>query len=533
MNLLLGGINNLMKKMMTILLFVSSVFIISVISSPNQAFADTTDILQAPKPINEIFPDEGVAQLVAREIGKSTTSEVSQADLDGITKLDDAFQSSRTVPVIYSLEGVEYLHNLSELAIPNHSVSDISALEGLAKLKVIDISNSNVSDLSPLSKAKEISFIQARGNNISDISVFSSFSKINQVGLSENNISDISVLKDFPANQFVYIYLDNNKIKDISPLSGKSFHQLTLNNNEISDISPLNTMTLYAEYALTDDFYIDISSNHISDISSLKNANFSKLNYFYAEDQNITNQVKAFATDLRLENSVKNIEGKAISPGTISNNGSYYGSTLNWQLPSFVANVDYSFSEMVQIGQTTGVFSGKVTQPLVDGFIVTFDNEGSISTESYKSNVIISEPTEPTKEGFTFDGWYDAPIDGKKWDFATDKMPANDITLYAQFTETKIEPADPAVPIESEDSTDLEDSANSEDTVNPTSITKNETKDPSEIKVSEKIATKTKKVTEKTATNELPKTGDNSPYWILIGLFLVGTAVFTLKKKQA
>ncbi|MCD2224084.1 InlB B-repeat-containing protein [Listeria cossartiae] len=517
-----------MKKMITILLFVSSVFIISVISSPNQAFADTTDILQAPKPINEIFPDEGVAQLVARETGKSTTSEVSQADLDGITKLNDAIQSSRTVPMIYSLEGVEYLHNLRDLAIPNHSVSDISALEGLAELREIDISNSNVSDLSPLSKSTEISFIQVRGNNISDISVFSSFSKINQVDLSENNISDISVLKDFPADQFVYIYLDNNKIKDISPLSGKSFHQLTLNNNEISDISPLSTMTLYAEYALTDDFYIDISSNHISDISSLKNADFSKLNYFYAEDQDITNQAKAFTTDLTLENSVKNIEGKAISPETISNNGRYSSSTLNWQLPNFVANIDYSFSETVQIGQTTGMFSGKVAQPLVDGFIVTFDNEGSLSTESYKSDVMISEPTEPTKEGFIFDGWYDAPTAGKKWDFATDKMPANDITLYAQFTETKTEPV---VPVESEESTDLEDSANQ-------NVTEGDPENSSKLEISEEV-TKNKttqapeKTTKKIATSELPKTGDSSPYLILLGFVLVGAAAFVWNKKQA
>ncbi|MDT0090070.1 InlB B-repeat-containing protein [Listeria marthii] len=519
-----------MKKMITILLLVSSAFIISVISSPNHAFADTTDILQAPKPINEIFPDEGVAQLVARETGKSTTNEVSQADLDGITKLDDAFQSSRTVPVIYSLEGVEYLHNLRELAIPNHSVSDISALEGLVELREIDISNSNVSDLSPLSKSKKISFIDVSGNNISDISVFSSFSKINQVILSENNISDISVLKDFPADQFVYIYLDNNKIKDISPLSGKSFHQLTLNNNEISDISPLNTMTLSADYEFTDNFYIDISSNHISDISSLKNANLSKLNYFYAEEQNITNQVKAFATDLTFENSVKNIEGLAITPEIISNNGSYSGSMLNWQLPNFVANVDYSFSETNQIGQTTGVFSGKVSQPLVDGFTVTFDNEGSISTESYKSDVMISEPTEPTKEGFTFDGWYDAQTGGKKWDFATDKMPANDITLYAQFTETKTEPANPVVPVESEESTDLGDS---EDSANPSV-----TEDTSKLEISEKAAKNkttqaSEKAPEKIATSELPKTGDSSPYLILLGLVLVGASVFAWKKKQA
>ncbi|MBA5844449.1 InlB B-repeat-containing protein, partial [Escherichia coli] len=47
---------------------------------------------------------------------------------------------------------------------------------------------------------------------------------------------------------------------------------------------------------------------------------------------------------------------------------------------------------------------------------------------------LLQEPIAPTKEGYTFTGWYDAKTGGTKWDFATDKMPAEDITLYAQFT---------------------------------------------------------------------------------------------------
>ncbi|HHT6778953.1 TPA: InlB B-repeat-containing protein, partial [Listeria monocytogenes] len=38
------------------------------------------------------------------------------------------------------------------------------------------------------------------------------------------------------------------------------------------------------------------------------------------------------------------------------------------------------------------------------------------------------------KQGYTFDGWYDAETGGNKWDFKTMKIPANDVTLYAHFT---------------------------------------------------------------------------------------------------
>ncbi|NVV64516.1 InlB B-repeat-containing protein, partial [Listeria monocytogenes] len=49
-------------------------------------------------------------------------------------------------------------------------------------------------------------------------------------------------------------------------------------------------------------------------------------------------------------------------------------------------------------------------------------------------DTLLNEPTTPTKQGYTFDGWYDAETGGTKWDFKTKEMPANDVTLYAHFT---------------------------------------------------------------------------------------------------
>ncbi|MBC8862754.1 InlB B-repeat-containing protein, partial [Escherichia coli] len=46
----------------------------------------------------------------------------------------------------------------------------------------------------------------------------------------------------------------------------------------------------------------------------------------------------------------------------------------------------------------------------------------------------LTEPAKPVKEGYTFVGWFDAQTGGTKWNFSTDKMPTNDIDLYAQFS---------------------------------------------------------------------------------------------------
>ncbi|PWR38983.1 InlB B-repeat-containing protein, partial [Listeria monocytogenes] len=60
--------------------------------------------------------------------------------------------------------------------------------------------------------------------------------------------------------------------------------------------------------------------------------------------------------------------------------------------------------------------------------------EGFYTIECYAEESVVNDPTTPTKQGYTFDGWYDAETGGNKWDFKTMKMPANDVDFFAHFT---------------------------------------------------------------------------------------------------
>ncbi|EFR85852.1 IspA, partial [Listeria monocytogenes FSL F2-208] len=71
----------------------------------------------------------------------------------------------------------------------------------------------------------------------------------------------------------------------------------------------------------------------------------------------------------------------------------------------------------------------------INSYKATFDVDGMTSTQVVEFQSLLEEPPAPTKDGFTFTGWYDAKTEGTKWDFKTNPMPAKDITLYAQFSE--------------------------------------------------------------------------------------------------
>ncbi|MGL4589603.1 MAG: InlB B-repeat-containing protein [Mycoplasmatales bacterium] len=65
-----------------------------------------------------------------------------------------------------------------------------------------------------------------------------------------------------------------------------------------------------------------------------------------------------------------------------------------------------------------------------------FNNDGVINSVDVNFDSLVVEPELPIKAGYRFIGWSEEEKNGKQWDFTTDKMPASDKTLYAQYIKT-------------------------------------------------------------------------------------------------
>lgn len=70
---------------------------------------------------------------------------------------------------------------------------------------------------------------------------------------------------------------------------------------------------------------------------------------------------------------------------------------------------------------------------------VAFDAQGGsyVAPRYVAKNKMVSEPAAPTRDGYTFLGWYTA--EGEKWDFAKDVVTA-DMTLYAKWVKNAVNP---------------------------------------------------------------------------------------------
>ncbi|WP_418927258.1 S-layer homology domain-containing protein [Dysosmobacter sp.] len=119
-------------------------------------------------------------------------------------------------------------------------------------------------------------------------------------------------------------------------------------------------------------------------------------------------------------------DGTFTETSTVNNTGTIEGGT-------FSGTVENQASGTI----SGGTFSGTVTNNgTINGgtFAVTFDTKGgsTVPVKNVLNGQKAIKPADPTREGYTFDGWYTEEACANPYDFATPVQ--NALTLYAKWT---------------------------------------------------------------------------------------------------
>ncbi|EAC4616724.1 InlB B-repeat-containing protein [Listeria monocytogenes] len=315
----------------------------------------------------------------------------------------------------------------------NSNISDLSPLANMSNLTALGVQNTKVSDISPL---KNLNLVELNigATKVSDLSPLANMLDMEKLTMYGLGISDISPLENM--TKMTHLYMDGNPSGDLSLVANMTdIEQLEAAACEISDVSPLANLTKLEWLVLT--------YNHISDISPLANLH----NTSAGGDFNIGYQtielpaVKWSSSSFDVTNMIKRQNGTLVVPNNITGGGSYAAPTITW------ANVANANQTLTYTGDGSNIsngniwyFSATVTIPVKRSgqYDVHFDVDGTVTTESVEVDELIPSPNDPQKTGYTFTGWYDAQSGGNQWDFTTNTMPANEITLYAQFSKALI-----------------------------------------------------------------------------------------------
>ncbi|MBC1453685.1 LPXTG cell wall anchor domain-containing protein [Listeria welshimeri] len=429
------------------LMLIAAVSMWIIIGNETEVQADT---ITQPTAINELFPDSDLAEVMRVELGKTSVNDIiSQNELDTLTILNGGNKN------IKSIEGIQYLNNLVKIDLNENDISNINNLAGLTNLKNLNLGeNLQLKDITALSGLTTLTNFTVGSLELSDISALSNLANLTDLWIASPKLNNISALSNLTNLESLTVRI--SPISDFSPVANLiNLRNLVLDQDGLkdSDLIYLNNLTKLTELSLIDNNLSDIRSlvnltsltslslddNQIKDISSLSGL-ANNLSYLNISGQNINNPIIPFQTDLSIPNNVIGIDGTLLDPlpDYISDEGKYNSPNITWNLPTYVPEVNYVYYQTIPINQgETAIFQGIVYQPLQEealSYKVVFNIEGKETNEMVEVDSFLEEPATPTKEGYTFTGWYDAKTGGNKWDFASDTMPANDITLYAQFS---------------------------------------------------------------------------------------------------
>jgi Leucine-rich repeat (LRR) protein len=229
-----------------------------------------------------------VGQLIKLKTLYSYGSFISDVSpLGALTKLKSLHLASNEIEDITALET---LIGLEQLDLARNQIKDIGPLTKLKKLWLLNLSGNVMEDITPL-KGLPLGSLGIAGNKIEDIGPLAGLAKFNPpsgiayaffLNASDNRINDIKSLGTLD-HDLVDLYLDNNAITDLEPLSRIKLHELHATHNVISDIGPLANLPLrylYLSFNKIKDIsaletiywiqYLELDHNQISDISPLK-----------------------------------------------------------------------------------------------------------------------------------------------------------------------------------------------------------------------------------------------------------------------
>lgn len=183
---------------------------------------------------NIVFEDENLKyEILHSGVDLNNDEEISPSEALVLTNLSISNEE------LYSLEGIQYFENLTELEMNDiYGLNDLSPLSELGNLIDLELSECSIEDITPLEHLTNLEYLYLDNNDISDISPLSTLTSLRGLMIFDNAVTDISSLENLVNLEDLEI--DGNQIEDISVIQNfEKLKELWINRNDIADVTPI------------------------------------------------------------------------------------------------------------------------------------------------------------------------------------------------------------------------------------------------------------------------------------------------------
>ncbi len=344
------------------------------------------------------------------------------------------------------LSAIDVSHNpnLAYLSLEDNKLTSVDVSHNPA-LTELHLGGNQLPSID-VSHNTQLTELSAGGNQLSQVDM-SSHTALTTLDLNSNELRSVDLSHntaltklDLTDNMLESLDLSHNTALTEVEIQGNvlgtldvshntALERLWVNDNQLTSLD-VSRNTALTDLLVEDNYLPSLDVSHNTALTNLSVSNNELLwlsdvtpsakDYFDAESQLF------WASDPTLD-LAKAAPGIDVSRISNVQGGRLQGSVLSPTNADGRVTYDYRFSDAYEPLHAQVQFESTV-------YTVAFDtNGGSGNTViSVVSGETVSAPDAPTREGYTFDGWYTAKDGGTKYDFS--KPVTGDLTLYAHWT---------------------------------------------------------------------------------------------------
>ncbi|WP_408891966.1 InlB B-repeat-containing protein [Paenibacillus taichungensis] len=367
----------------------------------------------------------------------------------GVTIYGDS-NSNRKDLVIPATLGGKPVTTMWLYSFQNKQLTSVDMSSNIKLIAYAAFQNNKLSSVTLSNQLEWIGYYAFSNNNLSSITIPSSVKEIGEDAFSGNNLktitifgSDTVLLQNSIPNGTKILGVIPSKTKDYADSNGLAFEEIA---NQITYDGNRQTSG-----GVSEDYTGKTTNTFIvKDQGSLEKIGFTFRGWNTEQDGSGTDYsvggVKTISGDLVLYANWQVVKHEV----TFNTNG---GSTLSSEMvnyntkvtePSAPTKQGYTFDGWYKEAALTNRwdFTNEVVNESTtlyakwkaEQYAVTFNTNGgsTLSSEMVDYNTKATEPSAPTKQGYTFDGWYKEAALTNRWDF-TNEVVNESTTLYAKW----------------------------------------------------------------------------------------------------
>lgn len=364
-------------------------------------FLDTLDLINLTLSGTGLTSAETVLtkQTNLKKLDLSSNTLQGSLDFSALTQLTQLKLENNQISALDNVTS-----NLINLQISNNDGIELNNLNSLDKLERVEIKGSGLTQI-PEIVSEELTHLNVSNNNIENVDSVEKYSNLESFQFSENKVTDIQVLENL------------SKLNHISA----SF-------NEVEKLP---------NFDLNEDASIYLNGNKITDISSLGSYKDSSLRLnFYILHQKSQGELEYLNSQVRSTLFVNDIDGELVTDfDYITHNGEVNEEDIAWDTLEIDETIAYKTHSEVNHNLLTVTHSVLVNHAYEAPKFVTvsFDSMGgnSIESQTILKGDVLGSPETPTRPHSIFKGWYYDNTFTTAWN-AGDVI-EDDTTLYAKW----------------------------------------------------------------------------------------------------